>query len=162
MRPTCPSCAPAPAMTSRTHCSPLQCVPMCFNAPCPFLTCRRHPRRVPRALHVPQPQPQPHARAPPLLDAPRPFLTCIVPPPLKTHPAHPPHAMAAHVCPSPQHVPCALHVPADGEWGRLFVWPVNSLAFHPVCIMCVCLCIAVTDPRTDTTRSHQWAGMGWC
>ena len=55
--PTCPSCAPAPATTSRTRCGPLQCVLTHFNTPHPLSMCCRHPRRVPRALHVPQPQP---------------------------------------------------------------------------------------------------------
>ena len=33
------------------------------DIPCPFSMCRHHPRCVPRALHVSQPQPQPHACA---------------------------------------------------------------------------------------------------
>ena len=36
------------------------------------------------------------------------------------------------------------------------MWPVNSLAFHPVCIMRVCLCAVATDPRADTTSSRWW------
>ena len=35
--------------------------------------------------------------------------------------------------------------------GEDYVWPVNLLAFHLVCIACVCLCIAVTEPHADTT-----------
>ena len=37
--------------------------------------------------------------------------------------------------------------------GEDYVWPVNSLVFHPVCIAHVCLCAAATDPCTDTARS---------
>ena len=53
MRPTHPSCAPAPATTSRMHCGPLQCVPTRFDTPRPFLMCRHHPRCIPHAFHVP-------------------------------------------------------------------------------------------------------------
>ena len=35
------------------------------------------------------------------------------------------------------------------------MWPVNSLAFHPVCVTCVCLCAVATDPRADTTSSRR-------
>ena len=163
MRPMCPSCAPAPATTSCTRRGPLRCVPMRFDAPRPFSTRHCHPRCIPRALHMPQPQPRPHACALPLLNAPCPFSMHIALPPLQHIPRipHMPWPLPTRV-PAPQHVPCALHVPADGEWGRLFVWPVNSLAFHPVCVVRVCLCTVVTDPRTDTTRSHQRAGTGWC
>ena len=35
------------------------------------------------------------------------------------------------------------------------MWPVNSLAFHLVCITRVCLCVVVTDPHADTTSSCQ-------
>ena len=46
--------------------------------------------------------------------------------------------------------------------GEGYVWPVNSLAFHPVCVAHVCLCAAVTDPHADTTCSHRQAGTGPC
>ena len=39
--------------------------------------------------------------------------------------------------------------------GEDYVWPVNSLAFHPVCVTRVCPCAAVTDPRADTTSSRR-------
>ena len=177
------------------------------DMPCPFSTCRRHPRCILCALHVPLPQPRPHAcatapfyasqcismhptpsqHAATIPDASRVPFTCPspshdhthVPRPFSMHPTSSQHASHRHCpkhvpripdmpwplpthVPAPQHIPCALHVPADGEWGRLYVWPVNSLVFHPVCIMRVCLCTVATDPRTDTTRSHQRVGMGWC
>ena len=53
MRPTHPSCAPAPAMTSCTRHNPLQCVPMRFNAPHPFSMRCHHPRHILHALHMP-------------------------------------------------------------------------------------------------------------
>ena len=37
--------------------------------------------------------------------------------------------------------------------GEGYVWPVNSPAFHPVCIVRVCLCMAATDPCADTAHS---------
>ena len=37
--------------------------------------------------------------------------------------------------------------------GEDYVWPVNLLAFHPVCVTRVCLCTVATDPCTDTTSS---------
>ena len=46
--------------------------------------------------------------------------------------------------------------------GKDYVWPVNSLVFHLVCIAYVCLCMAVTDLCADTTCLHQSAGRGWC
>ena len=39
------------------------------DMPCPFSTCRCHPRCVSHALHVPQPQPRPHAHATAPFDA---------------------------------------------------------------------------------------------
>ena len=53
MHPMRPSCAPAPATTSRMRHGPLQCVLTHFDTPRPFLMCCCHPRRIPRTLHVP-------------------------------------------------------------------------------------------------------------
>ena len=46
--------------------------------------------------------------------------------------------------------------------GEGYVWLVNSLVFHPVCIARVCLCTAATDPHTDTMHSCWWVIMGPC
>ena len=46
--------------------------------------------------------------------------------------------------------------------GEGYVWPVNSLAFHPVCVARVCLCAAATDPHADTTCLRWRVGTGPC
>ena len=118
MHPMYPSHAPAQATTSRMHCGPLQCVPMHFNVPCPFLMCHHHPKHVPCIPHMPWPLPTSWP----------PNMSCV---------------------------PFTHQQMVNGED---YVWPVNSLAFQPVCIARVYLCTAVTDPHTDTTCSRQGAG----
>ena len=46
--------------------------------------------------------------------------------------------------------------------GEGYMWLVNLLVFHPVCVAHVCLCTAATDPHADTTRLRQQAGTGLC
>ena len=148
--PACPSCAPAPATTSRTRCGPIRCVLMRFDAPHHF---SMHPTtsqrtlpllNVPRCFSMRATTSQRAATAPNTSCA---FPTCHGPCP---HASRPPNTSC---------VPFMHRQMVNGED---YVWPVNSLAFHPVCIARVCLCTVATDPCTDTTRSCQQATTGWC
>ena len=53
---------------------------------------------------------------------------------------------------------CIQVPPVDGEWGGLCV--ASELTSIPPSVCCMCLCMVVTDPHTDTMCSCRWAGMG--
>ena len=107
------------------------------------------------ALWPPSMHPNMFQCALPLLDVPCPFSTCHapfqramplfnMPPPSQTRPTHPPCAMApAHACPAPPTHLCALHMLADGEWGRLCV--TSELVSIPPSAHCACLSVHSGD-----------------